>query len=37
MIISAANDALPASAIIAGQLNACVEGRKAIMTPMKPT
>ena len=37
MIMSAANDALPASAIIAGQLNACVEGRSAIMTPMKPT
>lgn len=37
MIMSAANDALPASAIIAGQLNACVDGLSAIMTPMKPT
>ena len=37
MIINAANEALPVSAIRAGQLTACVVGRSAIITPTKPT
>ena len=31
-----ANDRLPPSAIIAGQLTVCVDGRSAISTPQKP-
>ena len=32
-----ANDRLPPSAIIAGQLTVCADGRSAISTPQKPT
>src|ERR1700742_1429829 len=35
--ISTANDVLPASAISAGQLTVCDDGRKAISTPQNPT
>src|SRR3979409_602452 len=35
--ISTANDRLPPSAIIAGQLTVCDDGRSAISTPQKPT
>ena len=31
-----ANDRLPPSAIIAGQLTVCVDGRSAISTPQNP-
>ena len=34
--ISNANDRLPPSAIIAGQLTVCADGRSAISTPQKP-
>src|SRR4030081_353540 len=34
--ISTANDRLPPSAIIAGQLTVCDDGRSAITTPQKP-
>ncbi len=34
--ISTANDRLPPSAITAGQLTVCDEGRSAIRTPQKP-
>src|SRR6266550_4105932 len=34
--ISTANDRLPPSAIIAGQLTVCDDGRSAINTPQKP-
>ena len=34
--ISTANDMLPPSAIIAGQLTVCADGRSAISTPQKP-
>src|SRR5437667_6336833 len=34
--ISNANDRLPPSAIIAGQLTVCVDGRSAIRTPQNP-
>jgi len=34
--IKTANDRLPPSAIIAGQLTVCAEGRSAISTPPKP-
>ena len=34
--ISTANDRLPPSAIIAGQLTVCDDGRSAIRTPQKP-
>ena len=35
-IISTANEKLPPSAISAGQLTVCAEGRIAISTPQKP-
>src|SRR5271154_7227728 len=35
--INTANDRLPPSAIIAGQLIVCADGRNAISTPAKPT
>ena len=35
--ISTANDRLPPSAIIAGQLTVCADGRSAINTPQNPT
>ena len=35
--ISKANDRLPPSAIIAGQLTVCADGRSAISTPQNPT
>ena len=34
--INSANDRLPPSAIIAGQLTVCADGRSAINTPQKP-
>ena len=34
--ISNANEKLPPSAIIAGQLTVCADGRSAINTPTKP-
>src|SRR6201746_2373329 len=34
--INSANDRLPQSAIMAGQLTVCADGRSAISTPQKP-